>query len=472
MSERPHLHAVDPDGALIPPHNDEYERWVIGTAMARPDCIDDIRATGLTAASFYTIAHEITWAALLTLHVQGKPTDPITISDELERRKEHRPELRRASGGQTSAWLAALYGDARLPANAIYYADELVTLQTTRRNITAATRALAHPEDAPTIFREHLEQEQLMRGAGSTPHIGTNIDDFLAEDDDAYAWLIPGFLERGDRLILTAGEGHGKSTLLRQWCTQAAAGIHPFTLEPTDPVKVFLLDLENSKRQSRRKLRPLRLQAKNLDPANLLIECKVDGLNLSDPADRAWLDALIAHHQPDLLVTGPIYKLGSGDPTREEDAKPVAMAIDAIRARYDDLTIVLEAHSAKGNTGGNPKHRPKEPYGWSGWMRWPEFGIHLSEDGDLTHWRGMRDERQFPGHLERGGEWPWMPVMNLAEQRWLSIKTAIQNAPEKLSERQIADTTKISRSTVQRILAEHSAEVAALGFWRDLEHDS
>src|SRR5438132_11941606 len=79
------------------------------------------------------------------------------------------------------------------------------------------------------------------------PH-DLDVDEFLNEDEPEYDWVIPEVVERGDRVVLTGGEGMGKSTLLRQIAIQAAAGVHPFTLEAMTPVRVMLLDLENSKR--------------------------------------------------------------------------------------------------------------------------------------------------------------------------------------------------------------------------------
>jgi RecA-family ATPase len=40
--------------------------------------------------------------------------------------------------------------------------------------------------------------------------------------------VIPGLLERRDRLMLTGEEGLGKSYLLRQIAVMAAAGLDPF----------------------------------------------------------------------------------------------------------------------------------------------------------------------------------------------------------------------------------------------------
>ena len=41
------------------------------------------------------------------------------------------------------------------------------------------------------------------------------------------------------------------------------------------------------------------------------------------------------------------------------------------------------------------------PYGASIWMRWPEFGLHITDTGQLKHWRGDRDEARLARHLTR-----------------------------------------------------------------------
>jgi hypothetical protein len=242
---------------------------------------------------------------------------------------------------------------------------------------------------------------------------------------------------------------------------QAASGIHPFELHAVDPVKVLVVDLENSERQNKREYRRLRAAAKDMRPTNLVLHSKLDGLDLTQPADEQWLDRMLTHHQPDLLITGPIYKLAGGNPNDEKDAKPAAMALDRLRANHG-VTLLLEAHSKKGESS-NPKHRPKEPFGWSGWMRWPEFGLHIDIDGNLTHWRGQRDAgRQFPHALQRGGKWPWSPVTSVADQRWVQVREAIRAAGEKPTIRELAEATGIPKSIVDRILRDHSADVAVL----------
>lgn len=453
------------------PHNAAYERAILGSAIAHTRGHALLNAEGMRPDLLHDHRHETIWHAITTIAARPAPIDALTVVEELRRTGD----LARVGGQAT---IHQLVFEAPQPETAAYYLHEpetgLLALSARRRTQTLAHRLLAGAADATTpgdtalqLLRTHLQDEQLLDARLGTHTPGTDIDTFLgADDDERYDWLVPGFLERQDRLLLTAGEGVGKSTLLRQWAVQIATGIHPFTAEATTPARVLLLDLENSERQTRRKLRPLRIQAgQRLDPDNLVVACKVDGLDLTTDADRTWLHRLVAHHQPDLLITGPVYKLAGGDPTREQDSKPAAMALDRLRADHD-LTLIIEAHSAKANGGGK---RPKEPYGWSGWLRWPEFGLHLSEEGDLTHWRGMRDERDIPMHFNRGGTWPWNPVTNVAEMRWLQIKNTIKEAPKKLTQREIADITKIPQATVSRLLSDHAGEVASLNHRHELE---
>ena len=241
--------------------------------------------------------------------------------------------------------------------------------------------------------------------------------DIIASPDPAYRWLVPGLLERQDRFILTGNEGRGKSTLLQQFAAQISLGIHPVTGDKGTPRKVYLLDCENSEIQTRRKFK--RLFPLAITPSDYLIaDFQIAGLDLNYEDDREALYLSIAKEQPDLLVSGPIYKL-STNMADELQAKVVLSFFDKLRADFD-IAIMLEAHEPHEVQGvskdGYKSVRPSRPVGSSIQKRWPEFGYCLYDDGRLSPWRGQRDERMWPVQFRKGvypedggtDQWPFV----------------------------------------------------------------
>src|SRR5581483_1183897 len=296
------------------------------------------------------------------------------------------------------------------------------------------------------------------RAAPTAP--AAELEEFIGGEDREYDWVVPGLLERGDRVIVTGLEGHGKSTLLRQLGMQAASGIHPFTLTAVQPVDVLLVDLENSARHLRRELRRLRLAAgDDYEKGRLRIECHPEGIDLTGLDGRAWLRSHVATDRPALLIVGPLYKALGGDPTSEEVARPVAFHLDELRAAYG-ITVILEAHVPY--AAGRGTTRPERPFGASLWSRWPEFGLFLAEDGALRHWRGARDEREWPTKLKRGGEWPWTIEDNRTAVTFAQLLDVQRGAGRRLTERELGEMTGVPKTTVHRAISANQAQWAAV----------
>ncbi len=288
--------------------------------------------------------------------------------------------------------------------------------------------------------------------------------DLLNQPEEDYDWAIPGLLEHGDRLILTGPEGGGKSTLLRQLGVKAAAGAHPFTDEAIEPLRILLVDLENGRRHVRRQLRPLVLSAHDLKRGQLLLEIRTEGLDLLRKDDRQWLTERIVNTQPEILIVGPVYKLVGGDPTAEEPARIATRCLDELRADHA-FALIVEAHTPYASTGNR---RPERPYGASLWSRWPEFGIYLSQEGAVRHWRGPRDERDWPIALTRGGQWPWTVQENPRAATLAQMIEACREAGEIPSNRALAGIISTSEATVRRAIEANPTQWDHLK--KDLDH--
>ena len=245
-------------------------------------------------------------------------------------------------------------------------------------------------------------------------------DEFLKEsDDETYDWVIPGLLERRERVIVVAAEGVGKTMLARQVALLTAHGVHPFTFAKMPQITTLTIDLENPERIIRRSSRTIMATAAAQHYAmssNAHIVIKPDGLNLLNSGDRLLLENYIEQIKPDLLVMGPLYKsfLDPGNKTSEAVAIEVVKYLDTIRAVYG-CALWLEHHAPLGESA---QTRNLRPFGSAVWSRWPEFGISLQPDPmavgeyvyDVKHFRGERDERQWPLKMKRGKKWPFETI--------------------------------------------------------------
>ena len=248
---------------------------------------------------------------------------------------------------------------------------------------------------------------------------------FLRKPDPEYRWLVPNLLERRDRLILTGNEGQGKSTLMRQLAAQISLGIHPVTLDVMVPKKVLFLDFENSEGQTRRQFKQLMPRWEEFTDEYLRLCINTESIDLTKPGDQNDLRARLDKEHPDILITGPMYKLSSNVIDDEPVSKLLAF-FDEMRETYD-LAIIIETHEpheTQGiSMGGYESRRTARPYGSSVQRRWPEFGFclfgdskHSKNEGVFFAWRGQREERIWPKKFRRGilttaggdDEWPWV----------------------------------------------------------------
>lgn len=395
------------------PNNLETEQAVLGCVLSSTKAFETA-AANLTGSDFYQPNHENLWSALKELHKQGAPINGTAVAEFLTRT------------GQTRllALLPELVTAACLPAQIEYHAAVLRALASRRRGIDAALSAAQEFTESPDPVETILERVEARfrkvpgmqeENLGELMNLDEFVDQQLPEDD----WIVPGLLNRGDRLVLTGGEGLGKTVMMRQVAVCAAAGVHPFTYRPIPRQTVLYVDAENPKRIMVGSFGELRKAIREhrgpMDANRLWIERRPAGMNLSDPAERLWLSRLVALVNPDLLCIGPAYKLyvSSGKEREEDLARAVTSALDAVREEAN-CALILEHHAPH----GEGPERAVRPIGSSLWLRWPEFGygIRPSKDFnkhnrscDFVPWRGPRDEREWPERVNALGSFlPWM----------------------------------------------------------------
>lgn len=396
----------DPFNAAVP-RDEEAEKAVIGACLAATTALDRARKI-LTADDFYKPAHELIWTAILAVVAEGRTVDALTVLEQLRKNRD----LTRAGGGP---YLHTLYAAAPITETVTEHARIVRELSTRRRVILEARRLIQRASNGEsevgTLTADAVTTLTAVRDRSTTEVSASYVGDLL-EEEDTYDWLVEGLLERRDRLVLTAEEGCGKTTLLRQFAVCVAAGLHPLTLHRIDTRSIVLfVDAENSRSMWRRKIRPMVQSAANLseDPRNRIAIDLPGRIDITTDRDLSRLHAIADYAEAEVLCIGPLYRLIPRAIQTDDDAAPVLAALDTFRDR--GMTLLIEAHA--GHAVGRGGVRDLRPRGSSALLGWPEFGIGIREDPDdrnalrVEHWRGERDEREWPNFLLRGGYMPF-----------------------------------------------------------------
>lgn len=406
------------------------EHAVLGAVMVNPE-VGGPALLGLDAEEF-SAPHDRALASLLMdMLRRDEHIDPLLVHNQITARGIFPAQLQ--AGYLFKITQACLYA-----ANAPGYAAQVREVFRQRKALATAQRLVARLDDAETDLeladldsiietgRQSLDliPESLERKTATPPMTLAELLKTKAEFD----WLIPGLIERSERLMLTGQEGLGKSVLLRQLAVCLAAGIHPFTGQRVSKgFRVLHVDVENGMGQSRRGYSRLAEVINRMKPDTgwqdrLMVVPRPEGLDLAG-VDRSWWDRTCSGAAPDVIITGPIYRLSLGNPNSEEDVRKLVNVIDGSRVRHN-AALLLEAHAGHGSNQPGAV-RSMRPSGASLWMRWPENGLGLrhakqSDPGDRTRladlgrWRLSREERAWPyaidsSHYARGGL-PWTPT--------------------------------------------------------------
>lgn len=399
MISRPH-----PVASFLP----DVERAFIAGAIAFPHYLDGI-TDDLEASDFADTTLGAIWEATRSLVSEGHGVDRVVA---LERA--------RSTGTEIDVDALDLPSEPRPPLRSHV---EVILRHSASRAVRAtageAHAALADGADPYEVAQTTARDlDQIGLGAARGAPESLTMPELLAAADASAPWVVPDLLRSDWRAVVVASEGLGKSTLLRQIAVAAAQGVHPLRLGVIEPVRVLLVDAENPKAAIAETGSRLDDQVRHAvglayDAKRCRIWSRPGGVDLRDARDRADLVREIRHQRPQLVVAGPIYKLGprhDGE-TYEEGAEGVQRVLDDLRTRFG-FALLLEGHAPKPLKGV----RDLLPFGSQRWLAWPELGITLKQSKgtttlELGRFRGDRLAASWPDLLVRGREWPF-------EGRW------------------------------------------------------
>lgn len=394
------------------------ERDVIGAVFVNPNLVRAV-ADEVSPEDFYSPLHENVWRCIVRRWTAQEPITEILVAQELT--QGIGADHARARGVDAASLFsmrdsvgAAQY-TAPLHARIIHEAARKRALGTYAIRLQQAVSSPMALTDLMSMARNEFES----LGRQASVDMPTMTLGQLMEGTDEYDWLIPGLLEREDRLMLTGSEGGGKTTFFRQVTILSAAGINPMTFEKIEPVRIQVIDAENTERQWRRKVRALAVKAAAEGSTSPLETMYLSFPGRIDISSEKWLGAvhrLIDENKPDMLAIGPLYKMARSAMNTDDDVAPVLAALDSIRER--GIALLIEAHAGH-SLSGEGGTRNLRPRGSSALLGWPEMGFGLRKDKDdpnttiIERWRGDRDERTWPEQIQRGGAWPWTPKVTL-----------------------------------------------------------
>lgn len=437
-----------------PPSRKDSEASVLGTCLHEGGAAFRVRVLELDESVFYVDVHRSVFRAMKAVAARGEVATARAVKDEL---------IRTGSVGlvQTLGGLLEEAGSTLDAASDLKIIERVHRARLAQAAAAEFLRGVNQGMD-PGELQTQIDNlaALVQRPAATTDEEEADIFDLLAEAEPEFEWLIPDLVERGERLILTGREGIGKSLLLGQLAVRLASGLHPVEDIEIEPARVLLVDCENSRREMKRRLRPLVIQAaERLESKMVFVQSRPEGLSLDEVSeDRTWLEQRLRATRADLLIMGPLYKMASGDPNDERDMGMLRSYLDHLRVRFG-VTLILEAHMTHDDKSGRP-------FGWSGWRRWAEVGLQVTEQG-LREWRPSRHPIKLPRALTRGGQWHFTASSRAADETWARIVEHVNSLPpgsKPPSIRRLEEVLDVPKTTVDRVIKEHQKEWMEL--WR------
>jgi hypothetical protein len=278
--------------------------------------------------------------------------------------------------------------------------------------------------------------------------------------------LLGPLLARGERLVLGASTGHGKTTFVARLiaaCTRTAE----FLGFRGAGGRALVVDAEQSIRDIKRVLREASLDESD-DVDYLIVP---DGLDLAaNTDDISELAGYLDTGNYDLVALDPAYKLHRGESNEERAAVDLMRRLDAWREAYQ-FGLLLPMHTRKPPAGLPARMSIHELFGSSAYTRGAEvvLGLELLRPG-YSRLHVLKHRR---GELATGERWGLIydredgyrrdpAETDAAETTVEQVRQALRTTPD-LDLDALRDVTKSSISSIRSALRELGAIGAKSG---------
>lgn len=197
-------------------HDLAAEQSLLGSVITEPE-IAGPALLAVPQAAWWLSRHGQIAAVITDRLRSGKPVDLLLVGNDLLGRH--------GFGADTAPYLHTLVTHAWNPGNASTYADRVLHCAARRNLAGAATRLRQRLDqswsngwqepvaDFTTELRHACDEAEQADGGVQGDEPSLSLTELLA-GRDTHDWLVPGLLERGERIILTGTEGLGKALAL------------------------------------------------------------------------------------------------------------------------------------------------------------------------------------------------------------------------------------------------------------------
>jgi hypothetical protein len=227
------------------------------------------------------------------------------------------------------------------------------------------------------------------------------------EDIPPRNYVVTGYIQRGALTEIVGPGGHGKSQLLIAWAVALALGLPFGGFEPSRPMRVLTLDVEDDIPEQQRRCAAMlrhfgrcradlggRLKLLNPYRAGLMVTLDPATGRVGHTRLLGELLDLIDTFKPDLVMLNPLGELH--DATEENNNAALRRVTAELRviAKAKHIGILLAHHTRKGNPEhGNPD-AGRGASSVSGVVR-KSFTLYGMTEGEAASWKITRPDLHF-----------------------------------------------------------------------------